>query len=258
MIHALLVLRSAERGARTRNAVVLRGAHLHLRQELDTLRAVRVDLSHVRGLRGVACGKDKGASRVSGGRGVADSKRWVEAKHKGVRKNETSGPKIVREPVTRSVWVLKKKRGWLVASRPGGWAGVERPAGGAARAPRARRGDARARARGAPRRSPRSCAPYARARSPRAEGGARREPRICRLEASVYVAREEADEPCARSGRVRTCAESTLSKVKASPSAAKEATPDARSATTPTTPQTPATAATTRERVVVDCFLKKH
>ena len=38
--------------------------------------------------------------------------------------------------------------------------------------------------------------------------------------------------------------------------AAKEATPDARSATTPTTPQTPATAATTRERVVVDCFLE--
>lgn len=47
-----------------------------------------------------------------------------------------------------------------------------------------------------------------------------------------------------------------MSKVKASPSAAKEATPDARSATTPTTPQTPATAATTRERVVVDCFLE--
>lgn len=60
----------------------------------------------------------------------------------------------------------------------------------------------------------------------------------------------------ARVVRVRTCAESTLSKVKASPSAAKEATPDARSATTPTTPQTPATAATTRERVVVDCFLE--
>lgn len=48
-----------------------------------------------------------------------------------------------------------------------------------------------------------------------------------------------------------------MSKVKASPSAAKEATPDARSATTPTTPQTPATAATTRERVVVDCFLEE-
>ena len=39
--------------------MVLRGAHLHLRQELDTLRAVRVDLSHVRGLCSVACGKDK-------------------------------------------------------------------------------------------------------------------------------------------------------------------------------------------------------
>ena len=145
--------------------MVLRGAHLHLRQELDTLRAVRVDLSHVRGLRGVACGKDEGASRVGGGQASFGSKRWVEAKHKGVRKNETSGPKIVREPVTRSVWVLKKKRGWLVASRPGGWAGVEDRRG--ARAARARLARPRARAV-----APAFAAlvrPDARARSPRAE-----------------------------------------------------------------------------------------
>ena len=116
----------------------------------------------------------------------------------------------------------KKRVARRVASRGLGW--CRTTGGGAARARAPTRDRARARSRlgfrraRAPRR-PRAFPARGRWRAPRA--------RICRLEASVYVAREEADEPCARSGRVRTCAESTLSKVKASPSAAKEATPDA-------------------------------
>ena len=179
--------------------------------------------------------------------GRSETQRRTEKRNIGTE-NRTQTSHAIRLGVEE-----KKRVARRVASRGLGWCRTTGGGGGARRAPRRR---ATARARGRASAFAALVRPDARARSPRAGGGARREPRICRLEASVYVAREEADEPCARSGRVRTCAESTLSKVKASPSAAKEATPDARSATTPTTPQTPATAATTRERVVVDCFLE--
>jgi hypothetical protein len=74
--------------------VVLRRANLHLRQELDALRAVRVDLSHVRGLVRVLTG------RAIGTKVVSDEDDDGVAQKKSTEKRNRE-KKIVRGPVRR-------------------------------------------------------------------------------------------------------------------------------------------------------------